>query len=48
LAVALTGTFADVSHLSGIQTVLHEDGYHYDKPKVPFPVSKNNNFSFLN
>ena len=40
LAVALTGTLADVSHLSGIQTVLHEDGYHYDKPSKPFPVSQ--------
>lgn len=44
LAVALTGTLADVSHLSGIQTVLQEDGYHYDKPSKPFPVSTRNVF----
>lgn len=46
LAVALTGALADVSHLSGIQTVLHEDGYHYDKPSKPFPVSQENSIVF--
>lgn len=41
IAIALTGVLADVSHLSnnGIHTQLEEDGYHYPKPKVPFPVS---------
>ncbi|KAL7045670.1 hypothetical protein ACKWTF_002297 [Chironomus riparius] len=29
---------ADISNLNGIHTLLKEDGYHYDKPKIPFSL----------
>lgn len=42
LALAITAVLADVSHLG---TVLHEDGYHYDKPEKSFPVRRFRMFS---
>lgn len=42
LALAITGVLCDVSHLdvhSSSHTDIQEDGYHYDRPSKPFPVS---------
>lgn len=37
MLAVIASVVADVNELPGITTHLHEDGYHYEKPSIPFP-----------